>query len=801
MGHFLSTAQCNYTFSVLDSFGDSWNGNQMVVIQNGDTLVTLNGPAAAGPEDTVVTLTTGVACTLEWNVVGSYTGEVGIQVFDQFGNMVYELPFNSSDLAGTTIYSWTPVCTPCFGTPDPGATLATDTTLCAGSTATLSLQNSPNGIGITYQWYSSTDGVNYNAISGDTLSTTVVSAGADQYYYCELNCSGSIGNSSPVLITQSPFTECYCVPQYVNGTNSGDLISNVEILGTTLANNTGFVAGGPAYTFFTGQPNYTATLVPSTSYSVNISTGEWGSQGYAAWIDYNDDGVFTIDERIGYTDGVVGTGLTTGVINDSALFTISLACNPPAGTHRIRIRGAYFQDGNLIDPCSSYGYGETEDYLITITAAPTCPSAGQVVNVITTQTTANVSWLLNCSSANVFDIEYGPVGFIQGSGTVLLNQTVAISSDTASVVLSGLMPNTEYTVYYRAVCGNETSLWSMGGNFYTLCSSIPANGWCESFDDSSSTENCWTILDLNQDGKAWSTDDTSSPLNGNNAAVINTDFNSGNNNDWLISPQLTLTGGEVLRFHYKVQSDIEPNDFNVLLSTSGISPANFTDTLMSHVASNTEYMDTILDLSAYSGNINIAFNIPTGGLDGWILYIDDICVYSCLIAGEDSIMTVCKNEPFDLFDGLAGTFNQTGIWYNPSNQEMSSSLDTAGNIPGQFNYYYISSSEFCTADTSILLVNVDDSCTYSNSLIEIDENNISIFPNPSKGIFNINVSGFDEQKSLIVMDINGREIWNKTNFIQGKGIYQIDLNNQSNGIYFVYVFGKNNSNAYKLIKQ
>jgi hypothetical protein len=797
---FISFSQCDYTFSMIDSFGDSWNGNQMVVIQNGDTLATLYGPATTGPEDTVITLTTGVPFTLEWNVIGMYEGEVVIQVFDQFGTMVYELPAGSFGLAGTTIFSWTPICTPCFGTPDPGATVATDSSLCLGSTATLSMQNLPNGVGITYQWYSSTDGVNYTALVNDTLSTLIVGAGPDTYYYCQLNCSGNTANSTPVLITQSPYTDCYCVPGYFSGTMAGDLISNVEIVGTTLANNTGFVAGGPSYTFFTGQPNYTATLVPSASYSVNISTGEYGSQGYAAWIDYNDDGLFSFDERIGFTENLVGTGLTQGQINDSTTFTISLACNPPAGNHRLRIRGVYFEDGNMIDPCNEYGYGETEDYIVTITAAPSCPSAGNVVEVITTQTTANVSWLLNCSSANVFDVEYGPVGFIQGTGTLLSNQTATILGDTASIVLNGLLDNTEYTIYYRAVCGNESSPWSAGSNFYTLCNAILANGWCESFDSNSLTENCWTILNANQDAITWTTDDIIGPLSGDNAAMINTDVNFGNNDDWLISPQLSLTGGEVLRFHYKVYSDFEPNDFHVLLSTSGLQPANFTDTLMTHVAYNTTYMDTILDLSAYSGNVYLAFQIPAGGLDGWMLFIDDICVYSCLVAGNDGTMTVCKNEPFDLFDGLTGTFNQTGTWYNPSNQAMNSSLDTAGNIPGQFNYSYISSSEFCDADTSVVLVTVDGSCTYS-SISELDQDFITIYPNPSAGIFNINVNEFIENKSIEITDINGRKIMSNADFIKGTGSYTVDLSSNRSGLYFIQLSGKTRTNTFKVIKQ
>jgi hypothetical protein len=211
-------------------------------------------------------------------------------------------------------------------------------------------------------------------------------------------------------------------------------------------------------------------------------------------------------------------------------------------------------------------------------------------------------------------------------------------------------------------------------------------------------------------------------------------------------------------------------------------------------------MDTILDLSAYSGNVYLAFQIPAGGLDGWMLFIDDICVYSCLVAGNDGTMTVCKNEPFDLFDGLTGTFNQTGTWYNPSNQAMNSSLDTAGNIQGQFNYSYISSSEFCDADTSVVLVTVDGSCTYS-SISELDQDFITIYPNPSAGIFNINVTEFIENKSIKITDINGRKIMSNADFINGTGSYNVDLSSNRSGLYFIQLSGKTRTNTFKFIKQ
>jgi len=323
--------------------------------------------------------------------------------------------------------------------------------------------------GLTFQWQVSTNGVDYTNITGATTQTLTVSQTVNSEYRLQIvSCGGTPENTNSVAVAMDVPTNCYCTPVYTIGTTAGDLISNVEIVGTTLANNTGFVAGGPSYTFFTGQPNYTATLLPSSSYTLNVSTGEWGDQGYAAWIDYNDDGVFDATELVGATNGTIGTGLTTGQINASSSFAIALACTPPAGVHRLRIRGVYFQDGQTIQPCASYSYGETEDYLVTIAPAPTCPSPALLAAGGSTSTTASVNWGSGCSTATAFDFEYGPVGFTQGTGTLLQNVTAA----NAYTIL-GLIPNSSYQVYFRANCGNgDVSAWSVPVTVSTPCAPI-----------------------------------------------------------------------------------------------------------------------------------------------------------------------------------------------------------------------------------------------------------------------------------------------------------------------------------------
>ena len=417
--------------------------------------------------------------TTVWTAINSQGTTIiasGTNIFTQTviptENTTYDISYTNQTTGCTNAVGSSQVVVTVLGNVAPTGvnTISSVPDVCSGVDFQLSTDYSGSNDGLSYQWQVSTDnGQNFTNIAGQTgLTLTTNQVDTSIYRLAIVSCGGAPSYSSALTMNISAPTNCYCTPVYTSGTTLGDLISNVEIVGTSLANNTGFVAGGPSYTFFTGQPNYTATLLPSSSYTLNISTGEWGTQGYAAWIDYNDDGVFDATERVGATNGTIGTGNTPGQVNASSSFVIALACNPPAGVHRMRIRGVYNQSGLLIQPCASYTWGETEDYLITIAPAPTCPSPGLLVAGNTTTTSADLSWTLGCSTASNFDFEYGPLGFVQGTGTLVQNV-----SATTSTTLSGLAPNTAYQIYYRANCGNgEVSTWSIPVNATTPCAPI-----------------------------------------------------------------------------------------------------------------------------------------------------------------------------------------------------------------------------------------------------------------------------------------------------------------------------------------
>ncbi|GGD16735.1 T9SS C-terminal target domain-containing protein [Flavobacterium orientale] len=212
---------------------------------------------------------------------------------------------------------------------------------------------------------------------------------------------------------------CACTPVYTTGVGSNDMMSNVVIIGTTLSNNTGNSTTAPSYNYYSGQPNYTATLVEATNYNMDVTVGSGGAQGVSVWIDFNDNLTFEESEKVGFTTTNIAAS-TTGTIQ------LVIPCNANPGLHRMRVRNVYNTAGNTIDPCSSYTWGEAEDYDITIAeiAIPT-GDAIQTVNVPTASDAtiqnlvvagSGIKWFASEADA-LANVNELPVGTIITDGT------------------------------------------------------------------------------------------------------------------------------------------------------------------------------------------------------------------------------------------------------------------------------------------------------------------------------------------------------------------------------------------------
>ncbi len=182
------------------------------------------------------------------------TGSVSIPVSASIGlhrmrvRLVYGSTNTQSLSTSCTNYSWGEthdytaniVAAPsCTGTPTPGNTIASATSVPSGTTVNLSLQNATTGSGVTYQWYSSTTSATgpWTTIGSATNATYSTAVSVQTWFYCVVTCPGNGGTSSTpvgVTVTLTPNVDCssaiqLCSDSQVNGASSGAGIADLTI--------------------------------------------------------------------------------------------------------------------------------------------------------------------------------------------------------------------------------------------------------------------------------------------------------------------------------------------------------------------------------------------------------------------------------------------------------------------------------------------------------------------------------------------------------------------------------------------
>ncbi len=158
--------------------------------------------------------------------------------------------------------------------------------------------------------------------------------------------------------------EEYCVPQMSNaqwscGWNETVDFNTSGAIGNITNNNSGCMGTANNYTYY---PNHTLTIAQNATFTFNLNTGG-SQQSIAIWIDYDKDGVYNnTNERVFVS------------ANDASSFSgsITISCDGLPGPTRMRVRNGvtWWTGSPVTDPCSDYGYGETEDYNVVIISNP-----------------------------------------------------------------------------------------------------------------------------------------------------------------------------------------------------------------------------------------------------------------------------------------------------------------------------------------------------------------------------------------------------------------------------------------------
>ena len=330
----------------------------------------------------------------------------------------------------------------CTGTPVAGTAQSTATAICPGIDYTLSLSGATQAAGLTYQWQSAPSATGpWTNIPTGTTPSYITSQTVDTWYQCIVTCSGLSATSSVVGITTNSFINCYC-PSAATYDSYGD-IQRVEL--NTIDNSSTSCTG--TYSDYT---SISTLLSPGTTYPMeldlmNCSFGTY-NYGTRVWIDLDHNGIFDTYELLHDSYPSLPS-----LVSVNVPFNITIPSTALSGLTRMRIVIA--ESVIAPSPCGPYNWGETEDYMVNITAPPTCPQPTNFSLIQANNSTAQLEWLAGGTETE-WQIEYGLQGFTPGTGT-----TVIVTTNPYTI--TGLTTNSFYTAYIQGICTpGDTSFWT-----------------------------------------------------------------------------------------------------------------------------------------------------------------------------------------------------------------------------------------------------------------------------------------------------------------------------------------------------
>ena len=503
------------------------------------------------------------------------------------------------------------------------------------------------------------------------------------------------------------------------------------------------IAVGPATTYtFSG-------LLPATEYTYRVRTDcSVDSIGYSVWVE----GTFTTDSLPCF----IPTGLhATAATNTTVTLDWTVVGFETAWDIHVWLTGGLDSIYRVTTrPATVGGFiagltynaairplcgldlieGEWSDTVTFATA--TCPD---VTNFTTSNVTAN-SITLNWTAdpmAQGWIIEYGFLGFNQGTGTT-------VNVTTNSYVATGLLDETDYQFYIRAVCGTDwTSENWASATATTQSGGVPCGvptGVSATAADNSITVN-WTSG------------------TGNLSFEIEYGPSGFNHGSGIVTSAATAPA-TLNNLEYETPYDIyvraicDQNTYSgwsiVATATTGQRPSEDCQPVTNL---------TVTDITDHTAHVAWT---PAPETDSWQVVVTDP-------QGNDVVDQRCAEPFYDLTGLTEGTNYTVKVRTDCGDGNVSAFVSTNFRTTGG-----VGISDVTTA-----------SCT--------------IFPNPTSNATTISVSGVNGRVKIEVVDMNGRVAASETLECSTDCTKTMDVDRLAQGAYFVRITADNVNMVRKLI--
>ena len=459
-----------------DSYGDGWNGNEIdVSFTGGDSTFTMSSGSFVSYALTIPYQDTA---HFIWQNGGSYTSECTYKVTDAYGTVLYSSPTGNNMTIAATQYSLQ--CNSLASCIAP-----TNLSVTTGSTdAALSFDGTSSYAYhlVEYDTAGFTPGTGDTMwVYADTAYITGLMPATSYDFYVTTLCSAS--DSSAATASLGQFTQCAALATPYS--------ENFDAATTGSAFNPSLPQCWDFYTNTSSSFYY--PYVYNRNYSFYANSGSnflyaYRSSSSSTSSSYADTTMAIMPEIQGLDSatkqlkfyarttsvgrpGEVIIGLTDAAGTPSSLKIVDTVYAPTTtySQYTVYLDGATTGDARValvfMRQIGTYDYVCIDD--VEISDIPPCPEPIGLSLASATRTSATINW---SSSSAAFDIEVGPMGFTQGTGT-------SYTSTTNSVTATNLMQNTYYDAYVRSNCtssGDGTSSYVGPFTFKTEC------GWFSS---------------------------------------------------------------------------------------------------------------------------------------------------------------------------------------------------------------------------------------------------------------------------------------------------------------------------------
>ncbi|MCO4790471.1 MAG: right-handed parallel beta-helix repeat-containing protein [Flavobacteriales bacterium] len=488
------------TLELYDSYGDGWNGNDMDVVTSSGT--TTYGMSSGSFISYTLTIAYQDTAHFIWQAGGSYTSECTYKIKDAYGATLYSSPAGNLMTAGATQYS-------------------AQCNSLASCIAPTNLSVTTGAYDAAVSWDAGASAYAYHLVeydtagftpgTGDTMwvySDTAYITGLDPAtsydFFVTTLCSATDSSAATAALAQ--FTQCAAI--------ATPWSENFDNTTTGSAFNPSLPQCWDFYTDGVGSYYYPYFYNRNYSFYANSGTNflyGYRSSSTSTSTAYGDTTMIITPEIQGLDSatkqlkfyarttsvgrpGEVIIGLTDAAGSPGSLTIVDTVYAPATSysQYTVYLDGATTGDARIAFMLrrtpGTYDYICIDD--VSVTDIPPCPEPIGLSLAGTTQTTGTITW---SSSSAAFNIEVGPMGFTQGTGT-------SYTSTTTSYTATGLVQNTYYDAYVMSNCtstGDGTSNWVGPFTFKTECGdqAVPYSTGFEGYTDGSTSNpdlpDCW----------------------------------------------------------------------------------------------------------------------------------------------------------------------------------------------------------------------------------------------------------------------------------------------------------------------